>query len=86
MPQKEYNYRRKKGVTVPFGYEIDAHDPKLLKPIPEQLDALEQAIQYLKTSPLREVARWLSARTGRSITHMGLSKIVKARRKRKPQD
>ena len=43
------------------------------------LDALEEAKQYLNNCSYREVARWLSLKTGRTITHTGLRKIINKR-------
>tara|TARA_R100000353_G_C6434833_1_gene176932 strand:+ start:142 stop:555 length:414 start_codon:yes stop_codon:yes gene_type:complete len=68
---------------IPFGYEQDPDDPDILNPIEEQLEALEQAKEYLKTCSFREVARWLSATTGRRISFQGLHKIVRSEKKRK---
>ena len=68
---------------IPFGYEVDPDDPDILNPIVEQLEALEQAKEYLKTCSFREVARWLSATTGRKISFQGLHKIVRSEKKRK---
>jgi len=69
--------------TVPFGYELDEEDDKVLIPIENELDALVEAKKHLKTYSYREVANWLSKRTGRSISHVGLMKRVKNERKRK---
>ena len=71
--------------TVPFGYEVDPDDSGILKPIPDQLNKLKQAKKYLKQYSYREVANWLSAHTGRSISHVGLMKRVKHERSRKQQ-
>ena len=71
--------------TVPFGYEVDPDDSGILKPIPDQLNKLKQAKKYLKQYSYREVANWLSAHTGRSISHVGLMKRVKNERRRKSQ-
>ena len=68
--------------TIPFGYYVDENKPKILIPIPTELDALEQAKKYLKQYSAREVANWLSTRTGRSISHTGLLKRVNNGRKR----
>ena len=46
---------------------------------------LKQAKKYLKQYSYREVANWLSAHTGRSISHVGLMKRVKNERRRKSQ-
>jgi len=71
--------------TIPFGYEVDPDDSGILKPIPDELNKLQQAKKYLKQYSYREVANWLSAHTGRSISHVGLMKRVKHERSRKQQ-
>ena len=79
---KEYTYKLKKGRTIPFGYQLCADDPELLEPIPAELDALGEALKYLKNGhPYREVAAWLTKKTGRSISHVGLRKIALKRKK-----
>ena len=62
--------------TIPFGYKIDETGEYLL-PIEEELKALEEAKNYLKTCSLREVAIWLTRKTGRYISYVGLNKRVK---------
>ena len=69
-------YVRLNGPRVPWGYKKSEHDPQLLEPIEEQLEALEQGLEYLKMSSYSEVARWLTDYTGRRITPMGLWKRV----------
>ena len=69
--------------TIPFGYGVDEEDDKILVPIESELNALSEAKKHLKTYSYREVANWLSARTGRSISHIGLMKRVRNERKRK---
>ena len=71
--------------TIPFGYIVDPEDDKILKPVPDELNKLLQARKYLKQYSYREVANWLSAHTGRSISHVGLMKRVKNERSRKQQ-
>lgn len=68
-------YRHKLNGNIPWGYRLDKSDPKLLIQIPEQIEALAEAFDYLKSCSYREVARWLSDYTGRPITHMGLYKL-----------
>ena len=70
-------YSSLKGPTVPWGYRQSDKNSYVLEPIEEQLDALEQAEQYLKQSSYKEVARWLTDYTGRKITSMGLWKRIK---------
>jgi hypothetical protein len=67
----------KLGRTVPFGYKQDEEDETMLLPIPLELEALEKAKKHIKQYSLRDVAAWLSKVTGRSITHVGLSKRIK---------
>jgi zona occludens toxin (predicted ATPase) len=74
---KEYVAIPKFGRTIPFGYKLDEANPDMLLPIPSELEALEKAKKHLKRYSLREVAAWLSTLTGRSISHVGLSKRIK---------
>ena len=69
--------------TIPFGYEIDETDDNILVPIPDQLNKLETAKQYLKQYSYREVANWLSTNTGRTISYEGLRKRLDNEQKRK---
>jgi hypothetical protein len=62
--------------TIPFGYKIEEDDPDVLVPIPDELDLLEKAKNYLKQYSYREVANWLSKNSGRYISHVGLRKRV----------
>jgi len=73
------------GSVIPFGYELDPEDNKMLLPIPSELELLEQAKKHLKKYSSRSVAAWLSENSGRSITHTGLLQRVKVERKRKRQ-
>ena len=69
--------------TIPFGYEVHEEDLDVLVPIVEELEALELAKDYLTEYSYRDVARWLSDRTGRQISHIGLRKRVQKEKKRK---
>ena len=46
----------RKSRQIPFGYEADPNDDTILLPIQEQLDALLEAKEYLKTCSYREVS------------------------------
>ena len=48
--------RKRIARTVPFGYKVSEQDEKLLEPIQEELEAIEQAKQYIKSCSYREVA------------------------------
>lgn len=73
------------GRVVPWGYEQDPEDQDILNPIPEELILLEAAKKYLKKYSSREVAAWLSERSGRPISHTGLINRVKLEARRKTQ-
>lgn len=64
------------GWIVPFGYEEDPDNPLILNPIPEKLDLLEKAKQYVKKYSYPEVAEWLSYYAGETITSDGLRKRI----------
>ena len=64
---------KKKARTIPFGFK-QSQDPEYIEPVREELDALRQAGDYLKTCSLRETAKWLHRKTGRYISHVGLKK------------
>ena len=64
---------KKRARTIPFGFK-QSEDPEYLEPIREELDALNQAKEYLKNCSLRETASWLRRKTGRYISHVGLKK------------
>ena len=71
------------GRTVPFGYEVDKNNDRVLRPIKLELDLLEKAKKHLKVYSYREVANWLSTQSARYISHVGLMKRVKDERRRK---
>ena len=73
----EIQYKRKLGSTIPFGWELVESSTDLLRSIPGQQYLLGQAKEYTKKSSLREVAKWLSAKSGRSISHVALYKMLK---------
>jgi hypothetical protein len=62
--------------VIPFGYK-QTETEKILEPVSEELEALEQAKNYLKTCSYREVAMWLHKKTGRYISHVGLRQRIK---------
>ena len=69
-------HRKRIARTVPFGYKVSEQDDKLLEPIPQELEAIEQAKQYLKSCSYREVAGWIERKTGRYISAPGLRKVL----------
>ena len=69
---------KRKARTIPFGYRL-SNDPDYIEPVQSELDALEEAKEYLNNCSYREVARWLTQKTERPITHTGLRKIINNR-------
>ena len=66
---------KRKARTIPFGFK-QSNDPDYIEPVKEELEALDQAKEYLKTCSLRETAKWLHRKTGRYISHVGLRKRI----------
>jgi hypothetical protein len=66
---------KRKARVIPFGYKL-SEDTNYIEPVQEELDALKEAKEYLNNCSYREVARWLTQKTGRTITHTGLKKII----------
>ena len=66
-----------------IGFTPNSKYEDVLVPIIEELEALELAKEYLKEYSYREVAGWLSDRTGREISHIGLRKRIQKEKQRK---
>jgi hypothetical protein len=81
--EKQWHVLVRTARQVPFGYIIHPDNDKLLKPVPDELEALELAKRHLRQYGYREVAIWLTKQTGRHISHTGLKKRVDIERKRK---
>ena len=62
----------------PFGYKKDPDNPKFLKPIPEELEVLDEIANLVssKVLSLREGSAWIQHKTGRSLSYQGLKNIV----------
>ena len=69
--------------TIPFGYKLNDNDNHLLDPVDYELEALEVARKYIKQYSYREVANWLTTKTGRTISHVGLRKRLANEQRRK---
>ncbi len=71
------DYIKKKGKSIPFGYEISEID-KYLKPIPQELEVLETYINYIieKKYSLREASVLIEEETGRKLNHVSLKAYV----------
>ena len=71
-------YIKKKSVTVPFGYKL-SHIQGYLEPIEHELKVLKKYIDSVVNEEysLRKASELIAEETGRKITHVGLSKIIK---------
>ena len=72
----QFPNKRRRSRVIPFGYRQSESDNKTLEPIQNELEALEQAKIYLENSSYREVANWVTKKTGRYISHVGLLKAI----------
>ena len=73
--------------TIPFGYELAVYN-RTLEPIEIQLETLRVVANLVKdnTLSLREGSLWIEHKTGRSLSHVGLKKIIdNGRLDREPQ-
>ena len=71
-------YKRRTSSTVPFGYQLSESIEGYLKPIPEQLEILEEIAEsvHLGEISLGIGVDWLEAETGKSMSRPGLKKYV----------
>ena len=81
--QKEWIQIPRIARIIPFGYKVNETDKELLDPIPYELEAIELARKYVKQYSYREVANWLTTKTGRDISHVGLRKRLMHEQQRK---
>ena len=65
---------KKRTRQIPFGFKQSETHQDYIEPVKTELEALDQAKQYLKTCSYRETAQWLHRKTGRYISHVGLRK------------
>ena len=72
-----YEPKKIKGTLVPFGYKKTEDDPKIVLPIPEELDVLQEAIKlHKKGQSLQKCVDYIYSKTKRKITRQGFYKIV----------
>ena len=81
--QKEWMQIPRIARTIPFGYKINEKDKAILDPIPYELEAIELARKHVKQYSFRQVANWLTTKTGRDISHIGLRKRLMYEKQRK---
>ena len=71
------DYIKRKTSTIPFGYE-ESEDEGYLKPIPDQLEALQVAEDLVtgESISLRDACEWIEYTTNRRISPPGLKKHI----------
>jgi len=81
-------YIKKKTSTIPFGYEVDPEITGYLKPINEQISALEMVSKMVRGNEisLAVAVDWLEASTSRKLSRMGLKKHIDKKYDRKEKD
>ena len=83
--QKEWTQVPRISRIIPFGYKKNEEDPDVLDPIPFELEAIDMARKYVNQYSYRQVANWITKKTGREISHVGLRKRLMHERQRKNQ-
>ena len=80
------DYIKKKSKTIPFGYEVSEFEG-WLRPIQSELFVLNKYIKKVKEEALslRNAAELITAETKRSISHVGLSKLVNKNKGGRPK-
>ena len=72
-----YEPTKIRGTLIPFGYKKSEDDPKIVLPIPEELDVLQEAIKlHKKGQSLQKCVDYIYSKTKRKITRQGFYKIV----------
>jgi len=71
-------YIKRKSSTIPFGYEVDEEIQGYLKPIDYELKELDKVTKLVhnKAISLSEGVEMLQSKTDRSLSRMGLKKVV----------
>ena len=72
---------KRRSSVIPYGWRLSDAAPRFLEPVEDEQKALEEALNYVtRGSSLREVARWLTAVTGRYLSNNGLKLIYRRER------
>ena len=58
---------------------------KIIRETEDELEAIEMARKYVKQYSFRQVANWVTQKTGREISHVGLRKRLMHEQQRKNQ-
>lgn len=61
---------------IPWGYDKDVNNPKMLIPDINALRLLVDAREYTRQCPFTQVATWIGGETGRPLSHEGLRLIL----------
>jgi len=75
------------GIRPAYGYMVSPDDPLVLIPDPDMIGPVKEALDAIDNGmSLREVADWLTQKTGNKISHQGINKIWKDRRGSDPKN
>ena len=73
---------KRRSSVIPYGWRLSDAAPRYLEPVEDEQKALESALDYVaRGSSMREVARWLTAVTGRYLSNNGLKLIYRRERR-----
>lgn len=78
LPNDTWPLKKRPNPTakIPYGYQANGDDPFVLEPIPEVVVLVEEALDYIdKGESYRQVAGWLSDKSGTPISHQGIANI-----------
>jgi hypothetical protein len=68
--------------TVPWGYDVDPEHPDVLVPNEHCLDILEEGRKHLKNYTYKQVANWVTTRSGRHCPPSVLQSRVESAKRR----
>ena len=81
-------YIKRRTSTIPYGYELDSEVVGYLKPIPEQINALNVVSEMVHDNEisLAVAVDWLEASTNRTMSRMGLKKHIDKKYDKREED
>ena len=80
---EDYPYLRyTKGGKMPYGYQKCKDDPQLIEPIREVLDKLYEAYNYRPAVSWRQIIRWLTSTTGKTLSVEGFRRKYEREQKK----
>ena len=70
---------RRKSRSIPWGYVAHEKDPKLLEPVDSMFVLLVEAKKQLDDVTYKDIAEWLTSRTGVKISNWGIQQVYETR-------